>query len=164
MYWVYLSIPNILAMFIQCRLDILVIASLSIKPWETVPKLTNDCPCPSFPWSTPFHGLYKGRATTFWHAPEVLNIPMLKLERNGDKYIAIAVRIHRLVRIFNFFCNSINFISQTLIFQFIILRFKYLLLLTFIFISWFIQLCSNSLIHIFINMICILVIFIVELN
>ena len=48
--------------YIQYRPDILATASLSIKPWEAVPKLTNDCPCPSLPWSTPFHGLYKGWA------------------------------------------------------------------------------------------------------
>ena len=51
-------------------------------------------PCPGLP---PFHGIYKGRATTFWHAPGVLNIQMLKPEKNNNKYVLTAVRIHRLV-------------------------------------------------------------------
>ena len=79
------------------RPDILATASLSIKPWEAVPKLTNDCPCPSLSWFTPFCGIYKGRATTFWHAPGVLDIQMLKPEKSNNKYVLTTVRIHRLV-------------------------------------------------------------------
>ena len=115
MYWVYLSVPDVTLIS-----NILATASLSIKPWEAVPKSTNDCPCPSLPWSTPFHGLYKGRTTTFWHAPGVLDIQMFKPEKNNNKYVLNTKRTHRLVD-FQFLLYFNRFYFSTLILQFIIL-------------------------------------------